>query len=232
MDVNKKIRALMGKESLKKKALANKLGLDPSYFNRMLDGERRWQLEYLEAIAHHFKMDLWELLRPEDRGGFQQPNAIITILGAKPGSKMAVDAEQYLAVPLVEGPIAAGNAGAIPGDYIKGLVWVNRPEIGKRQHHNLRAVQLGKDAHSMEPTIRSGDIVIIDPKDLNITKKAIYAVRLDSEGGCAVKRVRVSDNHVVLLSDNPDYEPLVLNKDQVENLIIGRVIWSWTRWAK
>jgi len=96
----------------------------------------------------------------------------------------------------------------------EGLVWVYRPEIGKRQHHNLRAVQLAKDAHSMEPTIRSGDIVIVDPEDRKINPKAIYAVRLDSEGGCAIKRVRVSDNYVVLFSDNRDpiYGPVVLTK--------------------
>ena len=86
----------------------------------------------------------------------------------------------------------------------------------------------------MEPTIRPGDIVIVDPEDRKINPKAIYAVRLDSEGGCAIKRVRVSDNYVVLFSDNRDpiYGPVVLTKDRAENFIIGRVIWSWTSWVR
>jgi transcriptional regulator with XRE-family HTH domain len=229
--MNDKIRALMQKEEIRKKALAEKLGLDPSYFNKMLKGERRWQLEYLEAIADHFKVDLWELMRPEDRGGFQQPKAVIIVPGVEYLDQMNTDAELYLAVPLVEGPIAAGYAGAIPGDYVKSLVWVHKPEIGSRQHHNLRAVQLGVDAYSMEPTIRHNDIVLIDPHDREIIPKGIYAVRLDSEGGCAIKRVRVNNDFAVLLSDNPDFDPIILTKDRAENLIIGKVIWSWTSWV-
>jgi len=47
----------------------------------------------------------------------------------------------------------------------------------------LRAVKLAKDAASMEPTIRRGSIVIIDPADITITKKGIYAVRLEQYEG-------------------------------------------------
>jgi phage repressor protein C with HTH and peptisase S24 domain len=38
----------------------------------------------------------------------------------------------------------------------------------------------------MEPTIRRGSIVIIDPTEGQPLPKAVYAVRLDEEGGCAV----------------------------------------------
>ena len=85
---------------------------------------------------------------------------------------------------------------------------------------------------SLEPTIRHKDIVIIDPEDREINPKSIYAVRLDTEGGCAVKRVRISNEYAVLLSDNPEFDPIILPKDRAENLIIGRVIWSWTSWVR
>lgn len=137
------------------------------------------------------------------------------------------------AAPLVEGRIAAGHAGAIPGDYVTSMVWVYKPEIGRRQHHNLRAVKLASNATSMEPTIRRGSIVIIDPAEIAISKKGIYAVRLDQdEGACAIKRVKESGDFWFFLSDNPEVEPIVMKKERDHNPIIGRVIWSWTSWVR
>jgi phage repressor protein C with HTH and peptisase S24 domain len=112
------------------------------------------------------------------------------------------------------------------------MVWVYKPEIGKRKHHNLRAVKLANNATSMEPTIRRGSIVIIDPAEITI-KKGIYAVRLDHfEGACAIKRVKENGEFWFFLSDNPEWEPIVMKKERDHNPIIGRVIWSWTSWVK
>jgi phage repressor protein C with HTH and peptisase S24 domain len=115
---------------------------------------------------------------------------------------------------------------------VEDLVWVYKPEIGAREHHNLRAVRLAPDADSMEPTIRRGSIVIIDPTEVTPLPKAIFAVRLDEEGGCAIKRVFQTEAHWVLVSDNPEYPPLALEKARNPHLIIGRVIWSWTSWVR
>jgi len=227
------IAASLEAKGLKAEALARLVGMKGDTLRKKIKGEREWRPKELSKIGDALNIPKSHLLG-EDIRPFEPPQPIITVLGTQANILPGVKTEDYLAVPLVEGPIAAGYAGAIPGDYVRGLVWVYRPEIGKRQHHNLRAVQLAKDAHSMEPTIRSGDIVIVDPEDRKINPKAIYAVRLDSEGGCAIKRVRVSDNYVVLFSDNRDpiYGPVVLTKDRAENLIIGRVIWSWTSWVR
>jgi len=133
----------------------------------------------------------------------------------------------------VEGRIAAEHAEAIPENYVTSMVWIYKPEIGRRQHHNLRAVKLPNNATSMEPTIRRGSIVIIDPVKKAITKNAIYAVRLDDiEGPCAIRRVKENHGFWFFLSDNPDSEPIVLDKKRNPNLIIGRVIWSWTSWLR
>ena len=95
------------------------------------------------------------------------------------------------------------------------MVWVDKPEIGRRPHHNLRAVKLANNATSMEPTIRRGSIVIIDPAETAISKKGIYAVRLEQyEGACAIKRVKESDDFWFFLSDNPEVEPIVMKKER------------------
>jgi transcriptional regulator with XRE-family HTH domain len=227
-----KIMSLLAKEKIHETQFARNLGIDPSYFLKMLKGKRPIRLDYLEKVAKALNVPVWELLRPDEVAeSFQPLQPIITVLGHYPEMPSEIRTEDYFAVPMVEGRIAAGYPGAIPGDYVTDMVWVYKPEIGRRQHHNLRAVKLGKDATSMEPTIRRGSIVIIDPIDQEISKKAIFAVRLDaSEGTCAIKRVTDAGDYWVLSSDNPDWEPFVMEKRRHPDLIIGRVIWSWTSW--
>ena len=63
------------------------------------------------------------------------------------------------------------------------------------------------------PPSARGDIVIIDPTDIEITRKAIFAVRLEEyEGECAIKRVWDHKDHWVLVSDNPEYDPIAMEK--------------------
>jgi len=192
-------------------------------------------VDSLLAIKNTFGVSIDWLLTGEEPKGKEILQPIITVAGQYPRLPPEVIPDHYLAVPLVEGHIAAGYAGAIPAEEIKSLVYIYRPQVGRRQEHPLMAVQVGPDYHSMEPTIRAGDIVIVDPYDLEVVPGGIYAVRLEPEG-CAVKRVCRSDEYLVLLSDNPgplpEYQPLVVPPERSENLLIGRVIWSWTSWVK
>jgi hypothetical protein len=230
--ISRRVLELLKERKAKLAPFSRGLGVDPAHFRRFLKGKRRWRMDYLEKVAEGLEMSLEELLTgPKPQPEVLQP--IITVAGEydKPPENLVID--EYFAVPLVEGPIAAGHAGAIPGDYVTSMVWVYKPEIGKRKYHNLRAVKLAKDAASMEPTIRRGSIVIIDPAEIAISKKGIYAVRLEqSEGACAIKRVKESEDFWFFLSDNPDVEPIIMKKDRDHNPIIGRVIWSWTSWVR
>lgn len=188
------------------------------------------------AIKKIFNVSLDWLLTGEEPQGTQPLQPIITIAGTKPGLPADVRVEDYLAVPLVAGLLGAGHEGAVPWDYIAHLVWVYKPELGRRQWHNLRAIKVATQANSMVPTIRPGDIVIVDPEERppqqSLDKKAIYAVRLDEHGNAAIKRVREIQDMWILLSDNLDCNPIMIKKADVPNLIIGKVIWSWTSWAR
>jgi len=229
--ISRRVLQLLKDRKLKLAPFSRGLGVDPAHFRRFLKGKRRWRMDYLEKVAGGLGMSLEELLTgPKPQPEVLQP--IITVVGeyARPPEGLMID--EYFAVPLVEGRIAAGHAGAIPGDYVTSMVWVYKPEIGRRQHHNLRAVKLANNATSMEPTIRRGSIVIIDPAEITI-RKGIYAVRLDQfEGACSIKRVKESADFWFFLSDNPEVEPIVMKKERDHNPIIGRVIWSWTSWVR
>jgi hypothetical protein len=230
--ISRRVLRLLKERQVKLAPFARGLGIDPALFRRFLKGKRRWRIDYLEKVAEGLGMTLEELLTgPKPAPQVLQP--VISLVGEYDPPPEGLMVEDYYAVPLVEGPIAAGYAGAIPGDHIASMVWVYKPEIGKRKHHKLRAVKLANNATSMEPTLRRGSIVIIDPAEKAITKKGIYAVRLDeTEGACAIKRVKENHEFWFFLSDNPEFEPIVLNKKVHPSPIIGRVIWSWTSWAR
>ena len=78
---------------------------------------------------------------------------------------------------------------------------------------------------SMEPVIREGDTVLIDQSQKNILAGAIYA--LGVEDTILIKRLEKHPNKLVLTSDNKDYEPIYLEKEDADKVrIIGKVIWS------
>lgn len=78
---------------------------------------------------------------------------------------------------------------------------------------------------SMQPTYYSGDLVACQRVPLNglfFQWNKTYV--LDTIQGPLIKRIRRgSDNdHVLIVSDNPDYEPFELSKDQFHGVALVR----------
>ncbi len=85
---------------------------------------------------------------------------------------------------------------------------------------------------SMEPDIKSGDMVLIDQSQTDIVIGRIYAVGI--EEGIVVKALDIAPGKLILRSKNPAYAPLEVDlrgdlKDSVR--IIGRIVW-WCHEAK
>jgi len=47
---------------------------------------------------------------------------------------------------------------------------------------------------------------------------------LEKKRGSAIKRVFQAEHHWVLVSDNPEYPPMDVEKARIPNLVIGQVI--------
>ncbi|MCD4722588.1 MAG: helix-turn-helix domain-containing protein [Desulfobacula sp.] len=94
---------------------------------------------------------------------------------------------------------------------------------GKGSANSMVAMEVF--GQSMEPMIKEGDTVLIDQSQNNILAGAIYAVGV--EDTILIKRLEKHPNKLVLCSDNRDYEPIYLLKEEMEKVrIIGKVIWS------
>jgi len=77
----------------------------------------------------------------------------------------------------------------------------------------------------MEPFIKEGDTVLIDQSQKKILAGAIYAVGV--EDTILIKRLEKHPDKLVLSSDNKDYEPIYLQREETDKVrIIGKIIWS------
>lgn len=80
------------------------------------------------------------------------------------------------------------------------------------------------DGISMRPTIDDGDQMLVDLKRKEIKGDKIYLVQNGSS--VWVKRVKIRWDGVELISDNrEEYPPILLSKDEAENLqVIGQLV--------
>lgn len=66
---------------------------------------------------------------------------------------------------------------------------------------------------SMEPTIANGSQVVIREQP-DAENGQIAAILLEDENTATLKRIKKTKTSVILLPDNPEYEPIVLNEDK------------------
>lgn len=78
--------------------------------------------------------------------------------------------------------------------------------------------------HSMTPVLEDWDTVIVDISDTEIVDGEIYA--LIYHNNFYIKQVVRNGKDIQLISFNPEYKPININDDDLENLqIIGRKVW-------
>ncbi|MBB3807948.1 XRE family transcriptional regulator [Pseudochelatococcus contaminans] len=88
-----------------------------------------------------------------------------------------------------------------------------------------QAYLLSFGGDSMEPTIRDGDLLLVDRSVEQVIDHGIYVLLVG--GRLLVKRVQLRhDGSLVLRNDNPAYEVETVSADEASRLVIeGRVRW-------
>lgn len=95
----------------------------------------------------------------------------------------------------------------------------------KKGNFSDRSFLVEINGNSMEPTLEDGDYALVDPDNIDYVKNKIYVVTYNDES--FIKRmVMDSKSKIIMLkSDNPEYEDILITKDmQVYLKIEGRVI--------
>ncbi len=101
-----------------------------------------------------------------------------------------------------------------------------RENLG-RTGRGFASVRVAGD--SMQPSLLHGDEIIIDRQVCRVDVSGIYVIAL--RGDLLVKRIqRKLDGSLVVKSDNPAYEPEVIDASSAEEFrVVGRLVWPRVR---
>lgn len=141
--------------------------------------------------------------------------------------------DAYVDIPLYDVKASAGAGALVEHERIVDFLafkaeWI-RVEL-RATPKDLYLIHV--DGESMEPTLRPGDMILVDHRGaVSVPRDGIYVMRLGDT--LLVKRLqRLPGNALEVTSDNPAYKPFTLKLDQMEqeNMdIIGRVVWCGRR---
>ena len=119
-------------------------------------------------------------------------------------------------IPLLDQKLSAGFGAFLP-DNDTPVAYIAVPRQLRRFGEKLAALYV--DGDSMEPTYFRGDMIICD--SLGWDGEGVYAIQMDGSG--FVKRLSRKPGKLVVISDNPRYEPYEVPLDTDDIRIIGKV---------
>lgn len=138
----------------------------------------------------------------------------------------AIDRPAQVSIPEYDVRLSAGGGHLIDTENVKDVWQFSRRYLVdelRLSPSSLAVVEVEGD--SMEPTLRSGDRVLVDHSDRNPAKPGIYAI-FDSNATVVkrLEKIPASDPpKVVLISDNPHHSRYEVPAELVN--VIGRVVW-------
>ena len=135
--------------------------------------------------------------------------------------------DEFVLVPRYEVAASAGGGATIHSEQIVDYLSFKSEWIRNIMGLSIKELALiNVKGDSMEPTLSSDDLILVDLRERHIQENAIYVLRLN--GSLLVKRIQQKlDGTVVVKGDNPIYEPEVLKSEAAGLLnVIGRVVWS------
>ena len=149
--------------------------------------------------------------------------------GTQEGSKGPVVSDDRVSIPRYEIRASAGD-GLVPlsEDVADHMVFA-RDWISRHIPARAKLGMIESEGDSMEPTIRSGDGLIIrfDIETSDVDKGGIFVINLN--GAVQVKRLqRTFEGNVLVLSDNTNYREQQLTPDQADQFlnVIAKVVFN------
>lgn len=134
--------------------------------------------------------------------------------------------EEYALIPGYHINVSTGPGSALGNETVKRHLAFRRKWLKFRGLDIARLAVVFAKGDSMEPTIHSGDSILIDTGHNQIEDGSIFVLRLGDD--LYAKRLQKNyDGSITIISDNKaDYQPQVVPADHLYNLaVIGKVVW-------
>ncbi len=226
VEINKKllgqrIKFLRTQNGLSATQLADKIGLSRPALSMVENGNRGVSIEMAKKIATLFDVAIDYLLGNTDTPNSPSIKEILEAFNKSVEEKQKnsiLTKVKLKLIPVYDGA-NAGEIGAFPdANVIQFFATIPIDSTGRY------GVIIHGD--SMEPEIRDGDVAVIDPnQEVSNGKKAVVSV----DGGVLVKRIYRQNGTVTLVSDNPEYPPIVIKSSDFPIYLLGKVVWILKR---
>jgi phage repressor protein C with HTH and peptisase S24 domain len=190
-------------------ALATAVGVSDNAIYKWLSGRGQPSVANLVSLARAGRVSVeWLATGAEPARGAQ-------------AIKRAVEHGDFIFMPRNRMRFSSGRGGILRSEQVVDSIafraeWVKR--VLNAESRDLILIQVVGD--SMAPTIEDSDLIVANLTEPRFRQDGIYLLRHDS--GLTVKRIqRRPDGKLLMRSDNPKYETMVVSTVKV----IGRVIW-------
>jgi phage repressor protein C with HTH and peptisase S24 domain len=131
---------------------------------------------------------------------------------------------EYKSAPYVKARLCAGDGSFEVDEESIQDYWMFRADWLNRKGSASHMILIDIYGNSMEPELKHGDTVMIDTSQRDILAGSISAVGIDDS--IMVKRIEKHPGRLVLRSDNKDYEPIFVGRDEMDSVrIIGKIVW-------
>ncbi len=219
-----------------KRRLAEQIEISEPQLYRLISGEHQPKVETLVAIARAAGVRLEWLatgegpMRPGEGSVAHGPPMVKGGEGTGPATVSYQDVSTapagWIGLPRYEVEASAGGGRLVETESVVDW-WLFREDWLRRQGIRPdRAALVRVDGDSMAPLIAPGDIVLVDLAAPALFREGIWLVWYD---GLLVKRVGRTRTGYLLLSQNPDYEPIHVEcgeaGDENHFRLIGQVRW-------
>lgn len=208
---SERLNFFINSSKLKQKDIAVKLRVTTKHLSQLVRGRANPSGKLLEDLEKFFNLNLKWLETGEGE-----------MFRADPREGTPIFNHDFIYVPQVAGSISAGG-GLVADNAVEMKIAFRKEWIQRRgDPRNMSLIKVEGD--SMEPTLLSGDLVLVDHSKQHIdTKGGIYAIAFDHE--ISIKRVQVLTHKKMLkvISDNKSYEAIELEPEKI--IVNGKVIW-------
>lgn len=190
--------------------LARRVGMSKSTVSLYFKKTREFPVNRLDDFAKALHTTPEKVLGVKSASE-SRPSNVVYPLG---------DNFQRISIPII-GEIACGDP-ITAEENIEGYT----EEIFEKPVPSGTLFGLRCKGHSMEPTIHDGSIVTIREQP-DVEDDEIAAVLIDDDSEATLKRVKHQGDSIILIPDNKEFSPIILNKEN-PGRILGKVVHvSW-----
>lgn len=196
---SKNLKYYMSLNNKNQMDLMNDLSLSSSTVSNWCTGLKLPRMDKIQLLADYLKINKSDLL--EDKSA---------LFSKRKRTAVAIN---------VLGRVAAG----IPLEAVEDII--DTEEITEEMASTGEFFGLKIQGDSMEPKISNGDVVIVRQQNDADSEDIVIAMVNGNDAVC--KRLKKYAGGIMLLSNNPKYDPMIFTDKEIEELpvrIIGRVM--------